>query len=73
MQFDALRENLGPIWRSLAQSHVDLSVHDRVFFALALRRTDLRCNSFSQRTSPAFPLRLREDADSIALRRGGPR
>ncbi|MBW7972461.1 glycosyltransferase [Bradyrhizobium sp. BR 10289] len=69
MPFDGLRENLGTyLGAASLNPNVDLSVHDRVFFALGASTVPIfDANSFSQANFPRLSrFGFAQDADSIA-------
>ena len=69
MPFDALRENLGTYLAAASLNpNVDLSVHDRVFYALGASTVPIfDANSFSRENFPRLSrFGFGEDADSIA-------
>lgn len=69
MPFDALRENLGTyLGAASLNPNVDLSVHDRVFYALGASTVPIfDANSFSRENFPRLSrFSFGQDADSIA-------
>ncbi|HLG80326.1 MAG TPA: hypothetical protein VKY22_04875 [Bradyrhizobium sp.] len=69
MPFDALRENLGTyLGAASLNPNVDLSVHDRVFYALGASTVPVfDANSFSRENFPRLSaFSFGQDADSIA-------
>jgi hypothetical protein len=69
MPFDALRENLGTyLGAASLNPNVDLSVHDRVFFALGASTVPIfDANSFSRQNFPHLSrYGFGQDADSVA-------